>query len=308
MINKRISVFYFTLLLMQLTQINGSAQESLSNPIKSYYKNISDKRLKELRIVKFNPQDSIKEPHSIHWYDRNGKIKKSRVFDEIFPNHETFILYHHDRGGVSETTIVNGKFQNQQIDLIYEGINVKVFRSDKVDTTKTLFKSIKVLSQNILDTVKLAEAEKISSLIISDKKNDSLRVSYTKAFLKDGSIYQEITKGYEPDSVVWSYTNGELTKTSFRNKLKFKSIKFSKQGLPVLEEVSSYAFKFVMEASYTNEGKMLTTWRTGNIEKRSNYIYSNNLLAMIEEYSPQSDKTIFLKFDYLFNNNKVSTR
>ncbi len=306
MINKRISVCYFTLLLMQLTQIKVSAQEPLSNPIKSYYKNISDKRLKELRIVKFNPEDSIKELHAIHWYGRNGKIKKSRIFDEIFPSLETFIIYHHDPDGLSETTIVNGKFQNQQINLLYEGINIKVFRSDHVDTTKSLFKNIKVLSQNILDTVKLEEAEKISSLIISDKKNDHLRVSYTKAFLKDGRVYQEITKGYEQDSVVWSYHDEELTKTYYIKERKFKSIKFSKQGLPVFEELSG-TFNVTIENAYTSEGKIMTTWWTGSIEKRLKYVYSNDLLTMIEEYASQSDKTIILKFDYLFNNNKVST-
>lgn len=307
MINKRISVYYFTLLLMQLTQINVSAQESLSNPIKTYYKNISDKRIKELSIVKFNPEDSTQEPHSIHWYDRNGKVKKSKIFDEVFPSLETFIIYHHDRNGLSETTIVNGKFQNQQINLTYEGINIKVFRAGKVDTTKTLFKGIKVLSQNILDTINIGEDEKISALVINDRKNDRLRVSYTKAFLKNGRVYQEITKGYEPDSVVWSYNDEGLTKIYYRNKSKSKTIKFSKQGLPVFEELSS-TFNVAIENAYTNEGKILTAWWTGNIEKRLKYIYSNDLLTMIEEYAPQSDKTIFLKFDYLLNNNKISTR
>lgn len=292
---------------MQLTQINVSAQESLSNPIKTYYKNISDKCIKELSIVKFNPEDSTQEPHSIHWYDRNGKIKKSWVFDEMFPSLETFIIYHHDRNGLSETTIVNGKFQNQKINLTYEGINIKVFRSGKVDTTKTLFKGIKVLSQNILDTINIGEDEKISALVINVRKNDRLRVAYTKAFLKNGRVYQEITKGYEPDSVVWSYNDEGLTKIYYRNKRKSKTIKFSKQGLPVFEELSS-TFNVAIENAYSNEGKIMTAWWTGNIEKRLKYIYSNDLLTMIEEYAPQIDKTIFLKFDYLFNNNKVSTR
>jgi hypothetical protein len=307
MINKRISVFYYTLLLLQLIQINLSAQKALYSPYTSYYKNLSDKSIRELSIVKFNPEDSINEPHSIHWYDRSGKIRKSRIFDEIFPDHETFIIYHHDRDGLSETTIVNGKFQNQQINLLYEEIDVKVFRSSHVDTSKALFKKIKIFSKNFLDTIKLREEEKISSLIIRDIKNDRFRFSYTKAVLNEGKIYKEVTKGYEPDSVAWSYNDEGLTKTYYKNRRKSKTIKFSKQGLPILKEEHSETFKFVTETAYTNEGKIMTTWLRGSINKRSNYIYSNNLLTMIEEYSPESNRTTFMRFDYLFNNENVRT-
>jgi hypothetical protein len=305
MINKRISVFYYTLLLLQLIQINLSAQESLRNPIESCYKRISDKRIKALHIINFNPEDSIQEPHSIHWYDRNGEIKKSKIFDVLFPNHETFVIYHHDRDGLSETTIVNGKFQNQQINLLYEGIDVKVFRSSHVDTSKVLFKKIKNFNKNFLDTIKLREDEKISSIIIRDIKNDRFRFSYTKAVLKDGKIYKEITKGYEPDSVVWSYNDEGLTKTYYFNERKSKTIKFSKQGIPILKEEHSETFKFVIENAYTNEGKIMTTWLRGSINKRSNYIYSNNLLRMIEEYSPDINKNTFLRFDYVFKSKNV---
>lgn len=300
-------------LLLLATQTNLWAQESLSGSASFYIKNLRDSSIREIRIVELAEDGSAINLKAIHEFSY-GKLKKSKLFYPEPLEHQLNKLYHYDSAGICETEQREGsKWSIQKINLSYQDVDIKLLRLGKIDTSKFLFKRIKSIARKILDTAKIEDNQKISRISIVISRNDSVRFTITKANLMYDRIYTEISKGSTEDSVVWRYNeNGALTKTFYgADRIKSNIKRFSKNGMLIFEEVFGSPFNFVVEGIYTDDGKIQEQFLFTNnriADRRKKYIYANNLLTMIEDYSAEDNKTKFLRYDYFYNNENVSTR
>lgn len=271
--------------------------------------NLENTHVKVLKVSSSNEVDGSRKLKVLYKYNSEGKITHSTHVEAGYETFEADTLervYHYSITGRSKIEFHRNKnISTQEIQFQLKGIEVHIFTMYEIDTTAGFFDRWEKRCTEIIDTVNLSEYEKISKISFSHFKQQRSHLTISKAVSANDRIQKEVSYGRMPGVVNWQYDGRNfLTKTYFNEKgEKYRLLRYGAHGELLEEEQFGAPFDFRTRVEYTATGKvrkieMLDS--AGYITMTKKYMYSNNLLVLVEQYTSHNNQSTTFIYEYSF--------